>query len=529
MTIRKDFRASMNWFHTWLGIALSGVLFVIFWMGTLSVFDFEIDRWMMPEIRPVVDVEGSIDPIIRPRLAGMTLDGSSTIVIIPATERTPYIRLIETGVDVQRQEHFLHPESGEEIERTNTLGASGFFYPFHFSLHITWRGLGQWIVGLASMAMLLLIVSGTVIHRKILQDFFTFRPHKSSRRSSLDLHNMTSIVALPFHILFPLSGVLILAFVYFSDELETGYGGNRAALVEDVFGLFVPKTLGLRSDIPKSIDRFIADAERIWTQRSGMSSRADVIRVVNAGDSNSIVIVEQQFPAREVAMAAGIITYHASTGELKSDALPKQIQRAVMWLQGAHFMRFDSWVVRWLFFLGGLSGSVMIATGLIFWMQSRIKKTAEATAIRVVRALCVGTVTGVIAASIAFLASNRMLSNETTVFGFGRHGLEVAAFFAVWVVCFVHAGIRGIHAWADQCWVIAALALFAVVMNWASTEEQLLNAAMKAQWAVVGVDLALLSSAALATYSGRLLRRSMNRHTVAEAPPLAELSEGHKA
>src|SRR5687768_14441954 len=44
-------RRSMSWLHTWAGVGLGGLLFAIFWMGTLSVFDREIDRWMMPGTR----------------------------------------------------------------------------------------------------------------------------------------------------------------------------------------------------------------------------------------------------------------------------------------------------------------------------------------------------------------------------------------------------------------------------------------------------------------------------------------------
>ena len=41
----------MGWLHTWAGLVLGAILFAIFWMGTLSVFDREIDRWLMPETR----------------------------------------------------------------------------------------------------------------------------------------------------------------------------------------------------------------------------------------------------------------------------------------------------------------------------------------------------------------------------------------------------------------------------------------------------------------------------------------------
>ena len=50
-------RRSMSWLHTWAGVVLGSLLFAIFWMGTLSVFDREIDRWMMPATRIAAPAE----------------------------------------------------------------------------------------------------------------------------------------------------------------------------------------------------------------------------------------------------------------------------------------------------------------------------------------------------------------------------------------------------------------------------------------------------------------------------------------
>lgn len=498
MQITKEFRASMNWFHTWLGIAMSGILFVIFWMGTLTVFHLEINRWMMPELRSVAQVDGPIDPIVVPKFAELEIEPESSVFIGPASDRSPYTRLVKFGGTSELQTFHLHPETGEEITLTETLGASGFFYPFHYSLHVSWLGLGYWIVGLAAMAMLILTVSGIFIHRKIFQDFFTFRPKKASRRSTLDLHNMTAIVALPFHILFPLSGVLIFALIYFPNAMLTGYGGDRLALAKDNSGFYVPELAGEPGTLPDSIDMYVERAEAIWKERGGSQATADGIRIIHAGDANSIVMVHHTFPKRTVAMTQGNMTFSTATGEIQNDFIPQPIQNTSAWLEGAHFIRFDSWAVRWLFFLGGLAGSAMIATGMLFWMRSRIRKGMESMSVRVVRALTIGTTTGIMTASAMFLVANRMLTNDAAAFGLGRAGLEVAAFFAVWIVTFVHAGVRDKRAWKDQCWSMATLCVLAVALNWATTGGHLLETLSQRQWAVAGVDLILMTTAFLA-------------------------------
>lgn len=528
MQITKEFRASMNWFHTWLGIALAGILFVIFWMGTLTVFHLEINKWMMPETRSVVAVDGPLDPIVMPKIAEMEIASESTIFIAPANERQPLVRLLKFGGEAGRADYFLHPETGEVVERTDTLGATGFFYPFHYMLHVSWMGLGYWIVGLAAMAMLILVVSGLFIHRKIIQDFFTFRPKKAARRSTLDLHNMTAMIALPFHILFPLSGILIFALIYFPNSMTLGYGGDRSGLVKDVAGFYVPEIVGKPSALPDGVDHFVERAEQIWAERSGLRSRADGIRIINAGDASSIVMVQHNFPPNTVARRQGNIKFSTATGEIENDFVPQPVMNTSAWLEGAHFIRFDSCAVRWLFFFGGLAGSVMIATGMLFWMRARIRENMEPTSVRMVRALTIGTTTGIMVSSVVFLVANRLLTTDAAAFGVGRSGLEVTAFFAVWIATFLHAGVRDKRAWKDQCWVMAAFCVLAVALNWATTGGHLVNTLGQGQWAVAGVDLTLLASAACAAYAALQLQaaevsdpemaRLQSRKSPAEVP-----------
>ncbi|MDT1878812.1 PepSY domain-containing protein, partial [Acinetobacter baumannii] len=81
--------------HTWAGVVLGSVLFAVFWMGTLAVFDREIDRWMMPATRippttaPAVPV--SLDSIARAVLPAVPAGASQWRVDLP-TERTPVLR-----------------------------------------------------------------------------------------------------------------------------------------------------------------------------------------------------------------------------------------------------------------------------------------------------------------------------------------------------------------------------------------------------------------------------------------------------
>jgi uncharacterized iron-regulated membrane protein len=61
----------------------------------------------------------------------------------------------------------MDPATLAFLPQQGSLGASGFFFPFNYGLHLHWLEIGKWLVGAAGMAMLLLLASGVVIHRKI--------------------------------------------------------------------------------------------------------------------------------------------------------------------------------------------------------------------------------------------------------------------------------------------------------------------------------------------------------------------------
>ena len=61
----------------------------------------------------------------------------------------------------------IDPASGAVLNENQLKIGSEFFYPMHFSLHLTWKNLGYWIVGFAALVMLAALVSGVVIHRML--------------------------------------------------------------------------------------------------------------------------------------------------------------------------------------------------------------------------------------------------------------------------------------------------------------------------------------------------------------------------
>lgn len=171
-----------------------------------------------------------------------------------------------------------------------------------------WMELGDWLVGLAGMAMLVLLVSGVVIHRKIFIQFFTFRPDKKLPRSSLDLHNLTGVLVLPFHLVITLSGLIIFFSLYFPTVISTVYQGDPEAFFKDTYGIYRRDQAGKPAALA-SLEAMAQDASHLWD-----GGRPSFVRVWHPGDVNSIVEMRRWFPDDAVTMKREVIYFDGTTG-----------------------------------------------------------------------------------------------------------------------------------------------------------------------------------------------------------------------
>jgi uncharacterized iron-regulated membrane protein len=513
MQVSQSFRQSMATVHTWSGISIGALLFVIFWMGTLSVFDVEIDQWMKPELR-ISSTEQNIsyNDVINKMLA-IKPEGARALSISPPNDRQSTFELwFRGGKGVVFQRHYINPKSGEFIEPTQSLGATGFLYRLHHRLNTKWNNIGVWIVGFAAMSLLLLLVSSLFTHRKVITELFTFRPKKPLGRSTLDLHTLTGLMAFPFYFMIAVSGLIIPLQIYLPWATTVPFNGDKAASTIALRGGMKIAPANVVNNTLASIDKMVAQAEDKWSQLDdGRPARVDAIRVGNLGDENSFVRLRRIFADNRVMMNREQMIFDTSSGELLYDYVAGPVLSGASWIKGMHYIQYENWPLRWLHFLGGLSGCVMIATGLIYWQRTRRKKHGkELISHRIVNTLSIGTICGTILATGLFFIVNRLLPQTAEFAGYERSELEVLAFYAVWLASFLHAGFRRKTAWKEQLLLIALIALTAPILNWMTTGGNPIEMFNKGILSVFGMDLVLIISAVIATVITLRIRKFNN-------------------
>lgn len=503
--MEPTFRGSMNWLHTWAGVVLGGLLFAIFWMGSLSVFDREIDRWMIPSTRLAPSSEPISFDALRPTIDEAVAARSAFWAALLPTARQPVIRVSwrEANGPVVR---YLDPASGASLPDPGSWAGTRFIFPFHFNLHLRAWNLGLWIVGLAGMAMMVLCVAGVIIHRKVFTEFFTFRADKNPRRLILDLHNATGVLGFPFHIAITLSGLIIFYTTYFPSGWQVPYRGSNQVFAKETFDLY-SRPKGNKPGELASLDAMVAEASRLW---NGDPPRSLVIR--NPGDAAAVVQVDRTNEDGVVA-ALDTVSFDGTTGMLLHQRVGSApVLTAQRFIVGFHWIQFRHWTLRWLYFGLGLVGCVLIASGYLFWLESRRKKHQQLglRGVRLVEGLAVGSVTGIVIATLSFFVVNRLLPPGARLLGAERFELEIWAFYLVWAATFAHAWLRPNGAWLAQCRAIACLAVVAILLNWLTTGDHLGRSLLQPHlWPIAGMDLLLLFGAGLATLAAyRLGRRS---------------------
>ncbi|KAF1691446.1 PepSY-associated TM helix domain-containing protein [Pseudoxanthomonas koreensis] len=532
----QGFRQSMAWLHTWFGLVLGFVLMAAFFFGALSVFDREIDRWSIPATRiepqPMPSYEQVLRPAfermqptaqaveaMRPRVDGPMPERFDTVVSWSAytTHRDPVLALF-AGYEVPGAKDpeeaiwayaTIDPRDGTALPDDRLKLGSGFFFPLHYGLTLDWKNLGIWIVGFSAMVMLAALVSGVVMHRRLFREIFTFRPDKARLRSVLDLHNLTGVVALPFHFFFAFTGLVIFAGTYYFPVGHTQLHDLHAQVEAQETGL--PHD---RAGVPAGladVDAMVAEAQRRW-EANGKAGDVGFLVLQHVGDANGYVSVYRAGTDR-IALVGDGIHFKAATGELiREDPPATPTARVSEFLTGLHLQHFRHWLLRWLYVLGGLAGAVCIATGFVFFVEKRKRQHAlrGSQGARVVDALAVATVTGMVLATLGILVANRLLPEDLPA----RGDWERYAFWGTWLLALLHAAWRGAPvaqgranpAWGEQCRAITVLAVAAVLLNWVTTGDHLLRTLGAGYWPVAGMDLALLAVAAIALLVARRVK-----------------------
>jgi len=500
----QGLRQSMAWLHTWSGLLVCWMLFLVFCGGTASYYKDEITIWMKPEAHGLLGQKVAPEDAAQRAYAYLQReapDAERWFITMP-DERNPAIALFWTRkatpddagkpARARLERRALDPVTGQPVPGARDTRGGEFLYRLHFDLHYMPAIWARWIIGFCTMFMLVAIVSGVITHRRIFVDFFTFRARKG-QRSWLDAHNAVAVLALPFHLMITYTGLVTLLFLYMPWGIQSVYQGNEQAFNAELAAR-APRVKASQEAAPLApILPMLAQATAHWH-----GAAPGRISIDAPNRANAVVSITRD-DGRNIRTTPPSVVFSGATGALQAtlgdNTAPAAATRFTM--VGLHVAHFAPWLLRALFFASGIAGCLMVATGALLWAvktrQHHAKRIAATGRIpfglRLVEALNLGVIAGLPIAFATYFWANRLLPVDLAQ----RQATEIQAFFAAWALAALLAQWRPNRAmWRVQLWTAAALFAGLPVLNALTTRTHLGVTLFDGPAVVAGFDLTVL-------------------------------------
>lgn len=358
--------------HSWAGIVTGLLLFIVCFSGAVVVFKNEIDLWANPSLAklPRSETPAPLDVVmtqLQTRYPGATVE---TIALPDAVNPSYFAFIRERGAAANtRTKVALRSDTGTVVGPVDSqLGQ------YLRMLHVFLFFGPRWIVGFLGVAMLVLIATGIVIHRKILAELFTQRWGRSFRVVMSDLHKSAGIWGLAFHILIAATG----AWLGLAPLFEQGYKYLAApAQPASLAAAKPPRKAEGAVPVPmQSLDALHATARQAVP---GLQVRYVSLRRWGTADA-------------EVGFTGSLDGHLASTARVDLQATtgaPKKVldpRTAGFWslvnglMEPLHFGDFGGLALKWLYFFLGMTPAFLSISGTLIWLDARQQRRRDAEA-----------------------------------------------------------------------------------------------------------------------------------------------------
>lgn len=476
----------MTWLHTYSGLLLGWLMFVIWVTGTLSYFNPEISLWMKPELGYSQNRASIVDRSLD-LLHEKGVQAERWRIDLPDSRSNLWS--IEWRNGSISETMVLSPENTQIVAPRDTAGGD-FFKTFHYTLQLRGYG-GRYFAGLAAFTFLVAIFSGIFTHRRFFKDFFTLRTGKV-KVFLRDFHALAGVITIPFNLMICVSALMIYVLMFMPWSAEHYFDGGARA----VFGEVNPKLPRLNDDAPaakpvRDFDKVQNQISRLWPGENQVAR----IMVEQPYKENGRFIL-YRVKDESLSQQAERLVFSSVTGEMLNgfpeQSLATQVRR-VFW--GLHEAKFAAPILRWLFFFLGVVSSGMIAAGLIYWLRVRLTKTESRRLVHyLVERLNIVAIIGLILAIAGFFLANRLLPIGIA----GRESIEIQVFFWVWLTSFIHAFFRSpTQAWQEQLILTGFVYLSVVITDLVQDNQRMIDAFQQSNLPYLGFAAAMLVSSML--------------------------------
>lgn len=353
--------------HSWIGLSVSALMYLVCLTGTLCVFFEEFERWEqadVPEFQnySVPAIERAVDSYLE--LEGISKDAEgedSPLFIVLPTPSVPRMHISSGG-----KEWFVDQQGNLVARPVN--GWLQMLTALHIYLHFPNLQFGIIVVGVLGILLCSLVISGLLAHPKIFRDAFRLRMGGSKHTEQADIHNRLSVWGIPFYLAIALTGAFVgLVGVIMYVAALAFYDGDLDAAFDAIYG----------GDPEIQISDAAFNYQFALDQLSQFDAEAvpEYFLLNAVGADTQYLEIGASLPGR--LMYSEIYRFTAA-GEMidhqgfSDGSIGRQIAYSVYKL---HFGNFAGMPMKIIYAILGLGLTVVSATGVNIWLVKRKQRT----------------------------------------------------------------------------------------------------------------------------------------------------------
>lgn len=477
--MQRDTLKALYDVHSWLGLFLGLVLYVVLFSGSVSLFVDELRPWETGSLSSTERLDASaLDAAVAH--AGSAIAPGTGFSVEPNSRYHPWITVHSGDGHGPQTASYYHPRQGTEVSIPQESIAL-LLERLHTDLLLP-SPWGRYLTGLLGVAMLVSLGTGVFMHRKIFREMWRLRLWRSTRLKWADLHKAVAVWGLPFHLMIAFTGtylglvgftLLLNAFVAFGGDVEsatTALGGISLEASGEAALMLPTSTL----------------VQSVQTALPGFTP--EYLAYNHYGDRNATILVLGALPETLIYRPGALVS--AASGKLievinwRSDHWARALYGAMTPL---HYASYGGLLLKVLYAVLGLGASFLVVSGLRIW-QLRVQPHAGDWRLPLIAGVCYGLPL----AMAIILCTSRLLTAAT----FSSYQGRLSLFLTAWVMAVLFAfWRRQRNPGTALCrWTALLLALLpvATALGGRTSPEALLRAGVTSPALMVEMTLCLM-------------------------------------
>ena len=342
--------------HSWLGIMVGALMYLICLSGAILVFQTELERWEQPQVAEFLEYDiDAAEQAFNEAILDPEFVTEHMYLVLPTVD-SPRLR-----VSSENTSYFLNADGSRGIDES--IGFSEMLVKLHLYLHLP-ESWGIILVSASGAILAGLIISGVFAHPRIFRDAFRLRFGGNRALTQTDIHNRLSVWGLPFHLLIAITGAYFgLALINLGVVAELSYDGDR----ETVAGMvFTPDPIVTSRAGPVRTARALT-----YIEQTAPEASPQMVLIHDAGEPGQHISISARHKGRLIW--GENYRFDADGAFIRTDGFADGPagKQAVYSIYQLHFGWFAGLWVKVAYALLGLALAVVSATGINIWLARR--------------------------------------------------------------------------------------------------------------------------------------------------------------